>query len=98
MLSTTELLAQAKHLAGDVTDYRLAKLLGVPPATVSNYRVGRTKPANPIAMRLGELAGVDPAEAVAWVNIERAASDEDREFWEFMLGRVAAGQRGKKAS
>ena len=98
MLSTTELLAQAKTRAGDVSDYRLAKLLGVPPATVSSYRVGRTLPANPIAMRLGELAGVDPAEAAAWVNLERASSPEDREFWEFMLQRVSRTARSKKAS
>lgn len=49
-------------------------------------------------MRLGELAGVDPAAAVAYVNLERATSPEDREVWEIMLSRLAATAKRKKAS
>lgn len=98
MLSTVELLDRAKALAGDVSDYRLAKLLGVDQTTMSGYRIGRSAPKNPVAMRLGALAGVDPAEAVAWVNLERAASPEDREVWEIMLSRLSATAKRKKAS
>lgn len=87
MLSTVELLSLAKKKAGDVTDYRLSKLLGVPPSTVSSYRVGRSMPANSIAMRLAEIAGVDPVEAMAAVNIERASTDEERKAWEMILDR-----------
>jgi len=87
MLSTTELIDLAKRKAGDVTDYRLSKLLGVPPSTVSNYRIGRSMPANPIAMRLAEIAGVDPVEAMAAVNLERATTDGERRAWELILAR-----------
>lgn len=89
MLSTIELLDRAKAAAGNVTDYRLAKILGLNPNAVSNYRTGRSSPVNPVAMRLGELAGVDPMEAVAAVNLERCRTPEDREVWEAMLARVS---------
>lgn len=87
MLSTIELLDLAKARAGDVSDYRIAKMLGVPPGTVSNYRVGRSRPENPIAMRLAELCGLDVVEVVAWVQLERAKSDLDRELWQLVLSR-----------
>jgi len=87
MLSTAQLLTLAKAKAGDVTDYRLAKLIGVPHSTISSYRNGNSKPANPIAMRLAELAGTDPVETIAAVNIERASTDDDRRVWELILSR-----------
>lgn len=98
MLSTVELLDLARHRQGDVSDYRIAKLLEVGQPTVSRYRQGQSQPTNPVTMRLAELAGVDPAEAVAWVNIERANSDEDRQVWEFMLQRLSTTAKRKKAS
>lgn len=88
MLSSLDLLDLARHRQGDVTDYRIAKLLGVPPATVSNYRTGRSIPVNPIAMRLAELAGIDPAHAIVSVNRDRATTDEEREVWEKLAERL----------
>lgn len=90
MLSTVQLLDLARERQGGVTDYRISKLLGLTPKHVSNYRVGRSTPVNPVAMRLAELAGVDPMEAVAAVNLERSTSPEDREVWETMLRRLAS--------
>lgn len=98
MLSTIELLDLAKKRQGDVTDYRISKLLGLTPTRISNYRVGRSRPENPVAMRLAELAGVDPVEAVAAVNIERATTDEDRAVWEAILQRVSQSKKGRKTS
>jgi len=90
MLSTTDLLDLAKARAGGVSDYRLAKLLEVEQVTVSNYRTGRSQPKNPIAMRLAELCGLDAAEVVLWVNLERASSDSDRAVWQMLLARLKA--------
>ncbi|HEY0955930.1 MAG TPA: hypothetical protein VGE36_14295 [Roseateles sp.] len=95
MISTVELLDAARRHQGDVTDYRIAKILGVPQATVSNYRTGRTKPINSIAMRLAELAGFDPVEAMVAVNLERADTPEDREAWEMVMARVSAPKSRK---
>jgi len=98
MLSTVEMLDLARHRQGDVSDYRIAQLLGLKPNQISMYRRTPTKPSNPVAMRLGELAGLDPYEAAALVNLERAATPEEREFWEGMLSRVATPAKRKKAS
>lgn len=98
MFSTAELLDLAKKRQGDVSDYRLAQLLKVKQPTMSRYRNGASQPENPVAMRLGELAGVDPYEAAALVNLERSTTPEDREFWTGMLQRVARPSRAKKAS
>lgn len=88
MKSTSELLALAKARNGDCSDYRLSKLLGIRPSAIAHYNAGRSIPANPIAARLAELCGLDPAAVICWVNIERATSPEDRETWNFMLSRV----------
>jgi predicted transcriptional regulator len=98
MLSTVEMIEKARHLQGDVSDYRIAKLLGIKPSLISTYRHTPTKPSNPVVMRLAELSGVDPAEAVAAVNLERATTPEDREVWEIMLARLTASAKRKKAA
>lgn len=98
MLSTIELLDLAKERQGGVTDYRIAKMLGLTPTRISNYRVGRSTPLNPVVMRLAELAGVDQLEAVASINFERAPSPEDREIWAAMLQRLEQTKKGRKAS
>jgi plasmid maintenance system antidote protein VapI len=85
---TTELLAIAKARNGDCSDYRLAQLLGVPQPTVSNYRIGRTLPADPIAAELGRLCGLDPDQVVCWVNIERAKDEATLRTWHSLLSRV----------
>lgn len=98
MLSTVELLDLARHRQGDVTDYRIAKLLGISTQNVSNYRTGRAMPINRVAMRLAELAGVDPLQAVAAVNLERSTTPEDRELWSAMLERVSHAKAGRRTS
>ena len=98
MLSTLDLLDLAKHRQGDVTDYRLSKLLGVSTQNISHWRNKGVKPSNPVAMRLGKLAGMDPLRAVALINLERASSDEDRELWEAILERLSHATKGRKTS
>lgn len=90
MISTADLLERAKAAAGNVTDYRIAKILGLTPNAVGEWRRKGKTPSNPIAMRLAELAGIDPIEAMIAVNLERASTPEDREVWERLLARVSA--------
>lgn len=98
MLSSLDLIDLARHRQGDVSDYRISKLLGVSTAALSNYRTGRSSPANSIAVRLAELAGVDPAHALVSVNMERATTDEEREMWEKLALRLGFGPYRKLAS
>jgi hypothetical protein len=95
--TTIELLDIARAQNGGCSDYRLAQLLEIPPSGISNYRSGRSHPANPIAKRLGELCKLDPAEVVCWVNLERATSPEDRETWNLLLSRVRPLSNRRKA-
>lgn len=88
MLTTNELLDRAREAQGGVSDYRLAKLLGVSQPRIPDYRAKRAKPANAIAARLGELCALDPQAVVCWVNIERASTEDEREFWSGMLARL----------
>lgn len=98
MLSTLDLIELAKHKQGDVTDYRLSKLLGLKPQQISGYRNRGIGPSNPTAMRLGELAGIDPLKAVALVNLDRSTAPEDREVWEMMLSRLDHSRKRKQAA
>lgn len=98
MLNTIELIELAKHRQGDVTDYRIAQLLDLKPQQISGYRNRGICPSNPVAMRLGELAGVDPLEAVASINFERASDPRDREVWAAMLARLSQAKKGRKTS
>lgn len=97
MFSSIELLNLARERQGGASDYRIAKLLGVPQTTVSNYRTGRSLPANPIAMRLAALAEVDPLQAVVAVNLERAGTAEEREIWQKLADRLRTPKRRKLA-
>lgn len=88
MLKIVELLDRAKAMNGGCSDYRLAKLLQVPQATLSSYRVAKAKPANPVAARLGTLCGLDPEAVVCWVQIDWAKTPDERDFWLGLLARL----------
>lgn len=96
MFSAVELLDLARQRQGGVSDYRIAQILDIRPNTLSGYRSGRALPENPIVMGLAELAGVDQAEAVLAVNLERAKTPEERQVWEMLLARVSAPKKAKK--
>ena len=98
MKSTIELLDLAKHAQGDISDYRIAQILGVSQPTVSAYRIGRAYPSNPIAARLAELAGLDPEAAICWVNIERARDETEAKTWLRVLSRVERTKPARLAS
>lgn len=92
---STELLDAAKTAQGIASDYRLAKLLGVPGGTVSNYRRGANFPANSIAWRLGELAGIDPATAMIGCNLERTSNPADRALWRELGRRIVSAHHAQ---
>lgn len=84
MLRTIELLDLAKKRQGNVSDYRLARLLGVTQPTVTGYRQGRSRPAASTLARLAELCGIDPRAVLVWIEVERAERAKDpaaKELW-----------------
>ena len=98
MLSTVDLFNLARFEQGGVSDYRIAQLLGLRPHQISGYRHTSVKPSNPVVMRLAALCDLDPAEVIAWVNLERATTPEDREVWELMLKRVTSPKARRPAA
>lgn len=58
--STVELLDRARIACGNVTDYRMAKLLGVRHATVSTWRTGRSQMSPDLITKVAYLAGEEP--------------------------------------
>lgn len=55
-----------------VSDYRVAQVLGVTKAAVSQIRKGRTTWGFPTIVKVAEIIGVDPKWALAVVEVERA--------------------------
>jgi hypothetical protein len=94
MHTTTELLDLLKSRAGWASDYRVAKELGIPKQTVSNWRNGVNTFGNPEAIRIAKLLNFDPAYVMACANAERSRTEEERAIWERVARAVAANAAG----
>lgn len=77
MLNTQQLIEMAKDRQGITSYYRLARVLGIGDNAMHNYRHGRT-PDDARAMKLAELAGIDPGYVLLCMAAERAKDDAQR--------------------
>ena len=89
MIYTRELLAAVKSAQGITSDYRLARFLGVSDQTVGNWQHGRRRPDDETALRLAELAGLDPDAVLLGLTAERATDEPARQAWERIAARLA---------
>lgn len=89
MIDVSALIDRARLGAGGVTDYRLAKLIGVTPQTISGYRAGVRSPDGRAIVKLCELSGDDPHQVAAEIQATRAASQEEAELWRRVASRLA---------
>jgi predicted transcriptional regulator len=89
MFSVTDFLDRAKAGAGDVTDYRLAKLLGVTHSAVSTWRTGTRAPDERAIEALCKLSGDDPEHVAACIQSMRAANDDAADLWRRVADRLA---------
>lgn len=81
----------AKH--GKASDYRLAKIMGCTPASISHYRHGRSYLNDETSLKVAALLDLEPGYVLACVYAERAAranAPEVQEAWERIALRVAA--------
>jgi plasmid maintenance system antidote protein VapI/uncharacterized protein YceK len=85
-MKTTSYLDAARAKLGLPSDYALARHLGVPKETISNYRSGRRAFSNDIAARLAEILELDPLQVIADAELERATHPQKKELWQ----RIAA--------
>lgn len=89
MFDIAAFLDRAKDGAGNVSDYRLAQLIGVSQPTISLYRNGRRLPEAGVIVRLCDYSGDDPEHVVACVQSMRAANDPiEAEMWQRMAERL----------
>jgi hypothetical protein len=89
-----ELARLDKASGGTGTDYKLAQLLDVPRATISNYRRGVTQLDDVLAIRLAELIKEQPLRLIGEINAERARDTRTKAFW----SKTAKGAGGKVAA
>jgi transcriptional regulator with XRE-family HTH domain len=88
MLTIDQLLDRAKKAQGIESDYRLAQLLEVSKNAITNYRHGKSRPDDEVAMRLAALINRDPASVIAELHAERAKSPEVRALWLRMANQL----------
>ena len=89
MFDVSAFLDRAKCGAGNVTDYRLAKMLGVTTAAVSLWRSGHRAPDGRAVVKLCALSGDDPEQVAAELQVMRAASDEEAALWRRVASRLS---------
>jgi transcriptional regulator with XRE-family HTH domain len=91
MQTTNEFLDAIKVRHNLPSDYKLGLLLGASSTSqVSNYRAGRSRMDEQVALKVAELLDVEPAYVVACVNHERAAAKGDDQMmavWEILAGK-----------
>ena len=87
MQTTRQFLAAARYKLEEerggerVSDYRLAKLLGVSKPTMSRYMLGKSTMDEPMCDKVAELLGLHPGYVRACIQAERASTLEGRSVW-----------------
>lgn len=89
-MNTIEYLDAVKSRSGITSDYALAKVLGVTQAAVSNYRVGRSRIDDDVALTIAQLLGINPLIVIAAANAERAKTPEQRARWSGVMEKFSA--------
>lgn len=93
MKTTIAFIDELKARKGGISDYAVAKILGVTQQTISKYRVGKDYLGDSTAIRVAELLEIEPAIIIASVHAERAKSESEKAVWREILeklGGVAA--------
>lgn len=94
MGSTLQYLDEAKRKLHIESDYALSKRLGCNTSTISNYRAGRSRMDDVIAVKVAEILEKNPLELLASLNLERAKDDEVKLVWKGILEKISKGFNG----
>ena len=89
MFSIAQLLDAAKSRANIDSDYRLAKVIGITHAGISNYRMGKSLPNESTIEQLCALSGDDPDVIAAQIQAARSKSPEAKTMWLRVAARMA---------
>lgn len=87
MNTTIGFIDAVKASQGGISDYRLAKILGITQQTVSKYRTGKDFLGDVTAIKVAALLEIEPAYVLACVHQERSKSDAERAAWSSIIER-----------
>lgn len=90
MFVSAELLDALKAAQGNVSDYRIAQILGVKQQTVSCYRRGLAQLSSEKVVLICEMAGLNAGHWLLRMQLERAKCDSEKAIWNDLLYRLAA--------
>lgn len=88
MHTTADLLDGVKARHALPSDYRLARFLGVTDNTMYNYRHGKSRPDDRVAMKLAELLELEPSYVLTCLAAERAPDETIRQVWTQLADRL----------
>jgi len=92
MKTTIEFLDELKLKRGGISDYAVAKLLGMTTQAISKYRTRRYFLGDETAIRVAELLEMDPSFVMACVHFERAKTQAERTAWQNIIMRIRGSE------
>lgn len=78
---TNAILDDVRDAKGLTSDYALAKLLGVGPAAISNYRRGVSQMSDRMALKVARILGRPAALILVQIAAERTDDPEVAQVW-----------------
>lgn len=88
-MNTLEYMAACKARLGIESDYALAKALGLSQTGLSNYRTGRSRMDDDVALKVAEILEVHPLQVIAAANAERAKTPEQKARWTGLMEKFS---------
>jgi len=80
-MNTLEYLEACKERLNITSDYALAKALGLSQTGLSNYRTGRSRMDDDVALKVADILHLHPLQVIAAANAERAKTPESKARW-----------------
>ena len=97
MLDSMQLVEMIRELTETKSDYAVAKILGIRPQSVCNWKGGRSSMSEEIAVNTALILDLDPGYVLACVCAERAIDTPLFEVWVSIVERLTPKKSRKKA-
>ena len=81
VMKPSEWLDKAKKKENIQSDYRLAKIIGIEPASISTMRRRDNGMDNYTAIRIAEILEINKLIVIIDMEMKKAKSEEKKEFW-----------------
>ncbi len=81
IMKPSEWLDKAKEREKIQSDYKLAKIIGIEPASISTLRRRNNGMDNYTAIRIAEILEINKLVVIIDMELKKAKSKEKMEFW-----------------